>query len=361
MRRWRTRPGQLGLTLGLLGACRGGSDSVPERGSDSTSVVAVSVAPIVVASLRDYVEGWGTVGPAPATRGAPPANARVAAPVSGLVAQVLTAEGERVEEGRILITLDARLADVAVSQARRAAQYAEQVFNRQQQLLASGITSQRQFQEAEQHLATARNELAAALTRRALLDVRAPVRGTVIALNAKPGDAVDPATALAEIVDLDRLVVTTGIRTGEIARVRRGQPATLRPDQGRIAEPGGMASGTVVYVGAQVDAGTDQVPVRVSVPASAGFRPGQYLRVRIAVEERPNRLAVPVESIITRDGVPMIAIVTADRATLRPVQVGLRDGGLVEVSGPGVEAAMTVATGGAYGLPPESRVRIIRP
>lgn len=122
-----------------------------------------------------------------------------------------------------------------------------------------------------------------------------------------------------------------------------------------------MASGTVVYVGAQVDAGTDQVPVRVSVPASAGFRPGQYLRVRIAVEERPNRLAVPVESIITRDGVPMIAIVTADRATLRPVQVGLRDGGLVEVSGPGVEAAMTVATGGAYGLPPESRVRIIRP
>lgn len=360
MRRWWVGVSGLTAAFVLLFSCRS-SDSGSLPGTDSTTVVPVSVAPILVTTLHDYVESWGTVGPEPATTGAPPANARVATPVAGIVAQVRTAEGERVERGRILFTLDTRLADIAVSRARQAVGYAEQVFGRQQQLLASGITSQKQFQEAEQSLVTARNELAAAETQRALLDVRAPVRGTIIKVSAKPGDAVDPTTSLAEIIDLDRLVVNTGVRSGQIAKVRRGQPATLALDSSGAAAPAKAVFGKVVYVGAQVESGADQVPVRVSVPASAGFRPGQYLRVRIAVEERVDRLAVPVESIITRDSITMLAVVTGDRAVLRPVQVGLRDGGLVEVSGSGLQAGLIVVATGAYGLPGESRIRIVRP
>lgn len=354
-----------GLALAFLIGRRGSSgSSAPEGGADPPSVVPVSVTTIVETTLYGYVDSWGTVAPQPSTPGAAPASARVATPVAGIVAQVRTSEGARVSRGQILFSLDSRIADIAVSRARQAVQYAEQTFGRQQQLLASGITSQKQFQEAAQSLAAVKNELAAAETQRGLLDIRAPVAGTVTKVSAKPGDAVDPASGLAEIIDLSRLVVNTGIHSGDIARVRIGQPATLTVDSvtaSASVRPSDSVAARVAYVGAQIESGTDQVLVRVSVPPGAGFRPGHYLRVRIAVEERRKRLAVPVESIVTRDSIAMIAVVDSDRAVMRPVQVGLRDRNLVEVSAPGLKPGLTVATTGAYGLPPESRIRIIRP
>jgi len=351
----------VGVVLLLLLRGRHSADSSATEAEPPT-IVPVSVAPIVLATLHDYVDSWGTVEPQPATPDGAPASARVATPVAGIVAQVRCAEGQRVSHGQLLFSLDSRVADIAVSRARQAVQYAEQVFGRQQQLLAGGITSQKQYQEAEQNLATAKNELAAAQTQRALLDIRAPVAGTLTKVNAKPGDAVDQSSELGEIIDLDRLVVSSGVRSGEVAKVRRGQPVTLTLDSVAAGTPAPVApetSGKVVFVGAAIDNRTDQVTVRVSVPRGAGWRPGQYLRVRIAVEARPNRLAVPVESIVTREGASRIAIVEGDRAVFRPVQVGLRDGNLVEVAGEGLKAGLTVVTAGAYGLPQESRIRVI--
>jgi hypothetical protein len=41
------------------------------------------------------------------------------------------------------------------------------------------------------------------------------------------------------------------------------------------------------------------------------------------------------------------------------VKVGLRDGDLVEVEGVGLKEGLTVVTTGAYGLPKETRIRVI--
>jgi hypothetical protein len=37
----------------------------------------------------------------------------------------------------------------------------------------------------------------------------------------------------------------------------------------------------------------------------------------------------------------------------------LRDGGLVEIEGDGLQAGMTVVTEGAYGLPKETKIRVL--
>jgi membrane fusion protein (multidrug efflux system) len=316
----------------------------------ATTIVPVSVAKIARATLHDYVDTWGTVEPEQASESSPAASARVTTPVAGIVAQVKCAEGQRVSQGALLFTLDSRVADVAVARASQAVKFSEQALARQQKLVVGEATSQKLYQEAEQALAAARGEMAIAEAQRALLDIRAPLAGTIVKASARLGDAVDPTAGLAEIIDLERLVVTTGVRSTDMSRVRRGQPVTL-DGRGR--------SGAIVYVGEQIDSRTDHAPVRVSIPRGAGLRPGEFLRIRIVVDERRDRLTVPVESIVTRDGVSTIAIVVGDKATRRVVKAGLRDGDLVEVEGDGVKAGMTVVTAGAYGLPGESRIKVI--
>jgi len=111
-----------------------------------------------------------------------------------------------------------------------------------------------------------------------------------------------------------------------------------------------------------VDAATDTTLVRVSVSLDAGFRLGQFVRVRIITEERADKLAVPREAVYTdHDGQSTLSIVEGDKAIQKTVKAGLRDGNLVEVEGEGVKEGTTVVTLGSYALPKETKVRILNP
>jgi multidrug efflux pump subunit AcrA (membrane-fusion protein) len=100
----------------------------------------------------------------------------------------------------------------------------------------------------------------------------------------------------------------------------------------------------------------------VSVPARSGLRPGQLVSVRIASEERENRLTVPVESVVKdAQGREVIALVEDGQAKQLPVKVGLRDAGRVEVEGEGLREGLSVVTEGAYALPAETKVRVLSP
>lgn len=354
-------PLALGMALLAAGCGIGGGGTESDPGGTE---VAVHVAPISRATLHGYVTAWGRVEAEPATQAAPPASARVAAPVPGLLAEVRCAEGERVEKGAVLFQLDSRVADVAVERARRAVDFAERQFERQQTLGPGEGTSQRAYQEAEQNLTLARNELESAQAQRDLLRVRAPLAGTVVRVEARPGDTVDLTNALAEIVDLDRLVVAAAVRSVDIDRVEVGLAAEMWEEE--EGEKGtGKRNGRetipseVTFVGSAVDPATDVVTVRLRVPADSGLRPGQFVGLRILTEEHRDCLTVPVESVVTREGQSQIAVVEGSRAVMRPVTLGLRDGGRVEVEGDGIEEGMRVVTEGAYGLPPESRIRVI--
>jgi len=329
--------------------------------AEAPTVVAVHVAPVRRATRRGYVTAWGRVEPEPATRTRPAASARIAALVPGLVTEVRCVEGQRVAAGAVLFQLDPRVADVAVQQARQAVAYAEQVFERQKALGPGEATSKRLYQEAEQNLAIARDQLKSAETERALLTIATPLAGTVVRVSARPGDTVDLTTVLAEVVDLDRLVVGAEVRSADVPRLKAGQPGEIWTEREAAGAPSAGAStyqGRVVFIGQQVDPGADTVRVRLSVPSGSGLRPGQFVNLRIVAEVHADRLAVPVASIVTRDGVSQIAIVNGDEAAMRDVTVGLRDGDLAEIAGEGLAEGQTVVTD-AYGLPEKSRIQVV--
>ena len=82
--------------------------------------------------------------------------------------------------------------------------------------------------------------------------------------------------------------------------------------------------------------------------------------MHIVSAEHRDRLAVPVESVVQdAEGVAVLAVVRDGYAVQIPVTTGIRDGGLVEVEAGDLRAGMTIVTEGAYGLPGESRVRIL--
>jgi len=341
------------MLLALAGpGCHGGGDEETPIETD----VAVHVGKVTRETLRAWVTAYGVVEPEPpGVR--PTAGARVSPATPGVVTRVACAEGQRVEKGQLLFQLDPRAADVAAEKARRAAEYARTTLERQRKLIDVEGTSRRQLLEAEQAVAAAEADLHAAETQQALLRVTAPLAGTVARIAAKAGDGVDLTTTLAEIVNLDRLVVSAGVPSAELRPLLVGQPAEVRAD-----EASGAISGTVTSIRPEVDPATGTALVRVAVPSGSGLRPGQLVAVRIASEERKDRLTVPAESVVRdADGREVVALVAEGVARQVPVKTGLRDAGRMEVEGDGLREGLTVVTEGAYALPAETKVHVLEP
>jgi len=323
-----------------------------EEEAEVVTEVAVHIGKITRTTLRAYVTAYGMVEPEPPGE-RPAASALIGPLVPGIVTAVKCVEGQRVEKGATLVQLDSRAADVEVEKASRAVEFAEKTAERQKKLIQVEGTSQKLLQDAEQALTAARNDFAAAKTQQALLRVEAPLTGTVTHLNVKPGEAVDLTTVLAELVDLDRLVVSAKVPSAELARLKVGQPAEVLAE--KTAAP---VWGSLNYIGSQVDVNTGTAVVRASLPASSALRPGQFVTLRIVSDEHADCLAAPVESVVKdSEGNTVIALVHDDKAVQKPVKVGLRDGDLVEVEAEGLQEDMPVVTDGAYGLPKETKIR----
>lgn len=341
----------------LLGGCRKAGETEQAEEKVATEV-AVQVGKVTRATLHASVTGYGTVEAEPAGGGKPAGAARLSAPGPGVVMAVPVKEGDRVAAGDVIVNFDDRAALAQLEKARNALRFADQQMDRQNKLKTFDGTSEKVMQESAQQLAAAKSELAAAQAQLALVQLATPLTGVVARIGVHPGQAVDMNTVVAEVVDPSRVVATVNLPVAEMDLIKPGQPAEFFTG----GEAKAVGKGTVLFVSPQADAKTATVLVRISVPAEAGLRAGQLVRVSIVTEERAGKLAVPRDSVYTdHDGQSTISIVEGDVAKQKQVKVGLRDGDLVEVEGDGVAEGAVVATVGSYALPKETKVRVVKP
>jgi membrane fusion protein (multidrug efflux system) len=351
------------IMVAILGYSLWSSPAISTEEPELATEVAVQTGKVVKTTLRRFVSAYGLVEPEPARGGKPPASSKIAAPLAGLLTQIHCEEGQQVKKGDLLFELDTRSSDALIAKAEVAVEFAQKNFARKQQLNTTDNVSRKLYDEAEQLLQSARKDLLNAQTQRELLKIKAPLSGTVAAIHFKVGEAVNLNTVLADLIDLDRLNIAVRVPSLEVAGIRLGQPVEMvmgsKPTTARMDTPP-VQRGTVIFIGSQVDPLTDTVLVRASVPADSGLRPGQFVNVRILVEERRERLAVPIESVVNREGSSVIAVVEGDSAQQKVIKPGLRDGNFIEVEDEDLREGMTIVTQGAYGLPAKTRIRVIK-
>jgi membrane fusion protein (multidrug efflux system) len=314
--------------------------------------VAVQTAMVDRTTLHRHLTTYALLAPEPASTDRPAAMARLSPAVSGIVSETTGVEGQHVEKGQILFRLDSRAAEAALAVAKTEVEFATKTAERQRALIAAEGTSKKLLLAAEQSVAKANAKLATAKVNRSLLQGVAPISGTLTKFTARPGEAADAATPLAEIIDLDRLVAAVRVPAADASAVKPGQPAELR-----IPGAAKPVAAKVVFVGRQVDPATGTVPVRLAVPKGNGLLPGRFVAADIVVLEKTDCLAVPTEAVYTDpDGKSTLSIVEGDTARKIEVKTGLRDGDLIEVSGEGVREGATVVTRGSYALPDETKI-----
>lgn len=340
------------VACAMVAGC--GKNSAGDEGQAIETVVAVQSGTIERGTLHGYVQAYGEVAPDPGSATNPAARLVLTAPAAGVVKTVRCIEGQKVAAGDVLFEMDSSAADIAVKEAQSALGLAQENLARQEKLLEIQAAPEKAVQEARQQLAAAQAAAAKAAYERSLGTVRAAQDGTVIRVAATQGASVNAADALAEIWDLDRLLV--------LARVPAREAAPLAVGQNVLMDGGAAAGeeGTLVFIADRVDPADGTIGVRIAPAHGTALHCGQFVSVRVVCTEHAGCLSVPEESIVlSPDGAASIAVIDGDRAVVHPVTIGLKDRGRVEVSGEGLQAGMKVVTAGAYGLPDQTRIRIL--
>lgn len=320
----------IALGLGGYGLYRlsHGTASAAGTRKSPPEVVTVQEGHLRRMTVHRYVDGYGVVDAAPATPRTSAAAAAIAAPMTGVVTKVEVTAGQRVHRGQLLALLNSK---------SMTEQYVAQEVARLKRLYAQHNASLKALQNAEAQLA--------------LLRVKTPISGTVVKINVKPGTGVTATTVLAEVMDLDRLVVRTDIPEPQAGELRTGQRVEIHGTR--------LVSGRLSFVSSTVDPSDGAVMAWASLPPASGLKVGQYVNLRIVTATHTHSLVAPRDSVISDlSGHSTVSLIQGNEAIRVPVEAGLRESKWVKVTGPGLTAGMPVVTVGAYGLPGRVAIRV---
>ena len=266
----------------------------------------------------------------------------VASRVLARIEEVRVRAGSTVDEGDVLLVLDARDLRARVGEAEEALrssgarlELARREQARAEELFRTGVAPQRRLDETTSTLRAAEAEVAGrreardeARTAASFAEIRSPVGGRVIDRLAEPGDTAVPGRPLLRIYDPALLRVEAPVR--ESLAVGLGLGDVLRVE---VPALGGPVDGTVDEIVPFAERGARTLLVKVSLPRTgARIFAGMFARVAIPAGER-RRLLVP-EAAVERVGqLEFATVVHSDgRLERRVVTTGEQArGGTVEV------------------------------
>jgi len=278
--------------------------------------------------------------------------------IPGVISAINYREGERYEEGALLISLkqDDILLRLKRSQAEQqkalsAQAIADEKVKEHEKLFQIGAIPQSTLDKVKHELDQARYEGEAQTlemkANEAILEksnLYAPSAGTIGQLNIEEGETVTQNTLVGTHVSLERVVAEFGITEREINKISLGQKAKVFVD----AYPDKVFEGIVENIAPVIVGSSRTADVRVRIENPEGLLlPGMFARIKISLYQKKNTLVVPNDALQGKEGEQFVYVVNPEdkkvkktpvvvgyaRVDYAQIDSGLREGDLVVISG----------------------------
>jgi RND family efflux transporter MFP subunit len=323
----------------------------------------VTIAKPVQQPVTRYLEVTGNT--------APVNNVDLVARVQGFVQGIHYTDGAAVKQGTLLFTIEPEPYQVKLDQAKAAEdgaaatlRQAEAEYQRQSQLASRDFASKSTYDQALATRDSAKASLVQAQTNTRIAEINlsytkvlAPFDGIVTTRLVSVGELVGTSpTQLATIIQLDPIWVNFNVSEQDVLRVRaemRRQgltPADLKKipaEVGLESETGYPHKGLLDYAAPTLNTATGTLPVRaIFQNADRALLPGNFVRVRVPIDQVPQALLVPEVALGSDQGGRYVLVVNGDNvveqrkvgagqvvADMRVIDSGLKPDDRVVVSG----------------------------
>jgi len=215
------------------------------------------------------------------------------------------------------------------------------------------------YLEAELEAAQAAVQSAEAAVRQAEANLRetlvvAPFSGIITQRYVSVGAVVSTSTPIVQLVSTT-LEARLSADDAQVVLLEPGQRAELVLS----AYPGVVLNARLESVSPSASP-TSRTFTATVIPDTpdARLRPGMLVQGNVAAINRPNVVMIPEQAVVTRGLDTTVFVVADGKARRKPVTLGVRGGGMVEVIG-GVTAGETVVIDGQAALNDNDQVSIV--
>ena len=251
--------------------------------------------------------------------------------VDGQITRINFREGQRVTQGQLLIEIDPRPYQAALSQAQgnlirdqANAANAQAEAQRYNQLYAAGVVSKEQAQTQESTsgqavgtLAADRAAIEAARVNLVYTRITSPITGLVGLRQVDIGNiiAANSSTGLVVITQVEPIAVIFTLPEDQLpevfARMRGGRHLTVEAwDRNNVQK---LATGSLMTVDNQIDTTTGTAKLKaVFDNHDQALYPNQFVNIRLVLETRQNALTVPAAALQTGTQGSFVYVVDMD-------------------------------------------------
>lgn len=238
--------------------------------------------------------------------------------------------------------------------------------DRQTSLFTKELVAKEEADKAQRNLAVAKGKVAAVKSRVALLQNRylpeeislaeakvklaeagvmearanlayatlvAPIDGVIAQVTTQEGETVAAgmnSPTFVTIIDLSKLEVAAYVDEVDIGRVIIGQSASFTVDSFPDIDFTGKV--TAIYPRAVIQSNVVNYITTLSIDNSEGrLKPDMTATINIVLDERKGVLAVPERALRNEGGKRVVSLVDEHGFVSRPVRVGRRGGGFIEI------------------------------
>jgi multidrug efflux system membrane fusion protein len=337
-------------------------------GGRGAAVVPVTTAPVVQKQMPIEISVIGTAEAF--------SNVSIRSQITGQLVQVNFTEGDDVQQGQVLFTLDRRPLELALREAQAnlerdsaRAENAALMAKRYEDLAKRGIATREQVDTSRTDMsalnATVNADKAAVENATVQLDyatIKAPISGRTGALMVHEGNLVraNDTTPLVTINQIMPMSVTFAIPEARLSDLKRYMAGgSLKVTASPPNDDGSPAVGRISFVDNAVDEQTGTIRIKGTFPnADRRLWPGQFVNVVVTLTTDPKAIVVPSVAVQTGQQGTYVFIVKSDQTVeMRPVTVD-RASGSETVLASGVQPGDTIVTDGHLRLVPGSRISV---
>ncbi len=349
----------------FVNACASGESGA--GGREQRDAVPVAVATVVQKDVPVQLRAIGNVEAY--------STVSVKSQVEGQLARVHFVEGQPVNRGNLLFTIDPRPFEAAVRQAEATrarnlaeARNAEVDAKRRTQLLAQGFVSRDEYDQSQTRAASlaaaVKADDAAVENARLQLQycfIHSPIDGRVGQLLVHEGNVVKANDTLLAVINQVRPVyVSFSVPEQGLAEIRQRAAAQKLPVHAFVAKDSGTpVVGELSFINNTVDMTTGTVLLKgLFGNANEALWPGQFVDVALTLGVRHDAVLVPAQAIQTGQQGQYVFVVASDMsAEVRRVVPGDRIGQDVVVT-EGLRPGERVVTDGQLRLAPGLKVQV---
>jgi HlyD family secretion protein len=315
---------------------------------------AKSLGPVVKVERGNVVEKALAVGSI-----VPRNEISVKSKVSGVVKKIHKTPGERVRAGDPLIEIQPDPTPLELADAKRRVEMdeigyenAEKRLDRARELLAKGLVSDKDFEDADRDYKQAVLQLDMSRERLALIEkghvsiagteidavVKSPINGFILEKNINIGDPVVPLTSYQEgtvlmtIADMDSLLFKGTVDEIDVGKLGVGMPVEIKIG----ALPGKSVPGRLVKISlkAREENNTRMFPVEIAIAGHqvALLRAGYSANADIIIRQVDSVLTIPERVVYTKGDTSYVEVPGAKgERTKAYIKTGLSDAVRIEV------------------------------